>query len=245
MSDENPTLADVISSFVAGGAASLRVALPGRIESFDSATQTCSVKPQLKEVKIGQDGKDIIVPLPVINGVPVVSPSGGGFGLEFPVTAGDTCLVIFSDRSIDKWVATGGDVDPEDLRRHHLSDAIAIVGLRHDNNKLSEYDTAAIQLGKQGGPRVRVTDSQVQLGGGNGESPTESAVLGNTYRSNEDTMLTAISKALEAMSAGVVGASGPSSFNPATIALITAATSAIAAFKNGAANYLSTKVKVK
>jgi hypothetical protein len=227
------------------------------------------VKPQLQEIQEAEDGTDRITALPVINGVPVVCLSGGGFGLEFPVTVGDTCLLIFSDRSIDKWAATGGDVDPEDLRRHHLSDAIAIVGLKHDNNKLSEYDTAAIQLGKQGGPRVRVTDTQVQLGGASGESPTESAVLGNTYRTSEDTLFDGIASNLNACSVqlGIAGtalttaAADPvlaglaptaaGSLATAGGSLLSAVTSLaavqglVSAFKATATTYLSNIVKVK
>lgn len=50
--------------------------------------------------------------------------------LALPVAVGDTGLLIFSDRSLDVWLATGGIVDPGDDRRHALSDAVFVPGLR-------------------------------------------------------------------------------------------------------------------
>lgn len=270
MSERNPTLAEVIRTALDRRSAAIRVALPGKIESFNSSTQTASVKPQLKEPVESSDGTVSATALPVLNEVPVICLGGGDFGLQFPVQAGDTCLLLFTDRSIDKWQATGGDVDPEDERRHHLSDAVCIVGLRHDNNKLGEYDTGAIQLGKQSGPRVRVTSTEVHLGGGSGETPTDAAIKGTTYRGDEATMLSTVNTSVTTINTQVgiaagaltgfaaanaipiVGGAIASPLMATAVAALSVIasqlatiTTAVTTFGGQQASHLSTKVKVK
>jgi phage gp45-like len=75
----------------------------------------------------------------------------------------------------------------------------------------------------------------IEVGAGPAAEPT---VKGSTYRSAEDTMLTAISAAL-----AVIG-SMPGISPPQTTA-VNAATAAITAFKNAAATYLTTIAKVR
>lgn len=102
----------------------MHVATPGRIVSYDSGTQTASVKPMLNR-KV--NGEDEVVP--VINSVPVIFPRSGGAFMTFPVKAGDGCLLIFCDRSLDEWKGGSGEIAPDDPRAFDLSDAVAIMGL--------------------------------------------------------------------------------------------------------------------
>ena len=105
--------------------ANLHTCIPGHFESYDAATQKASVKPLLKrEFKDGES-----LEYPVINAVPVVWPGTKEGILSFPINKGDGCLLIFSERSIDSWLSSGGIVSPGDRRKHSLSDAIAIPGL--------------------------------------------------------------------------------------------------------------------
>lgn len=247
MSERSITLAEVIRDAFISNAGQLRIALPGRIESFDSTSQTASVKPQIKDYEEADTGVISAVALPVINGVPVLSLSGGDYGLQFPVQAGDTCLLVFADRSIDKWVSEGGDVDPSDVRQHHLSDAIAIVGLKNDKNQLGEYDAAAIQLGKQGGPRVRVTATEVHLGGSSGETTTEQAMHGTTYVTQESAFLTKLNTMLTGLTLALSSVAVNVPLSAASIGtcvgLIADLQGQIGTFQAG--NYLSSTVKVK
>jgi hypothetical protein len=75
----------------------------------------------------------------------------------------------------------------------------------------------------------------IELGAGPGLEPT---IKGTTYRSAEDTMLTAVSAAI-ALIARIPGLTAPEQ------AAVTAATAAIASFKGAAAGYLTTIVKVR
>lgn len=123
----------------------LKVAMPGVIESFDPGSVTVSVRPAIK----GYDGgteDDGWIELPLLVDVPVIFPRGGGCTLTFPVKAGDECLLIFGDRCIDFWWQNGGIQKPVDLRMHDLSDAFAIVGPQSQAHKISGISTSAAQL---------------------------------------------------------------------------------------------------
>lgn len=270
MNERAPTLSQVLRRALETQMIALRVALPGRIEKFDPATQLADVKPLLKEHYEGEDGETIVASLPVIVDVPVFCQGGQDFSLTMPVKKGDSCWLMFADRSIDSWNDQGGEQDPIDPRRHDLSDAVCIVGVRPKAGALSEYDGDAIQLGKVGGPRVRVKSDSVHLGVNTGEDATEKAVLGSTYRQNEDTWFQDLTTQLASAggklaSAGaqlaaagaanappiVGGAAAAGLFAAAATFIIQASTDLIqvstklATFSASSAQYVSEKVKVK
>ncbi len=148
------TLATSIKAGVDGRLKHLHTALPGLIESFDSATQLATVQPAIRRVFIDRtEGDATLVPtdLPVLINVPVIFPRGGGFSLTFPVLPGDECLVVFCERSIDRWHASGGVQDPGAKRFHALSDATAFVGLSSTPLKIPDYDSTNVQLKRDDG----------------------------------------------------------------------------------------------
>lgn len=130
----NPTLADVLRAALDSRLSDLHVALPARVERYDSARQAVSVKPLIRtavpDAQLEDDEQRAVESLPVINGVPVVFPGAGPYSITFPIAKGDTGLLIFSEASLDKWKSDGREVDPLDDRRHSLSDAVFIPGLR-------------------------------------------------------------------------------------------------------------------
>lgn len=270
MSSRAPTIAHVIRRALEVHGTALRVGLPGRVEKFDPATQLADVKPLLKEAYDLDDETVAVESLPVIVSVPVYSPGGQDFALTMPVKPGDSCWLLFSDRSLDLWNELGGEQDPIDPRRHDLSDAVCIVGVRPKAGKLSEYDADAIQLGKSGGPRVRVKADTVHLGVNSGQDASESAVLGSTYRQNEDAwfndltaqlttagaqLQTASIQLAAAATANAVpitgGGAAAAPFGAAATALGSAAAALaqvaakLTVFLASSSTYLSQKVKVK
>lgn len=144
----------------------IRVAIPGIIKSFDSASQTVVVQPALMEKIKDVDGKLIDIQLPELLDVPIVFPRAGGFSLTMPVKLGDECLVIFSDMCIDAWWANGGTQMQEELRRHDLSDAIAIMGVWSQAKKVPNYSqTKAVLQHESSGNKVEVSQDSVNLAG--------------------------------------------------------------------------------
>ncbi|MDX4123681.1 Gp138 family membrane-puncturing spike protein [Klebsiella pneumoniae] len=128
----------------------LRVAMPGVIQSFDPENLTCvveisvfSVKPEGKSV----DRLDVDnVFYPLILDAPVIFPRGGGVTLTFPVKEGDECLVVFADRCIDFWWQNGNVQNGSRGRMHDYSDAFVIPGPQSQAKKISGISTTAVQL---------------------------------------------------------------------------------------------------
>jgi hypothetical protein len=141
-----PSLAEVIRAFVREGAADLHVSIPAKVVRVELAKGLVDAQPLVKDLFEGQ-----AVSVPVITNVPIVWPGAGGFRLTFPIAVGDTVLLVFSDRSLDLWLEKGGEVDPKDPRRHTLSDAIAIPGLRSFSAPWSGAAADGVTLGKDGG----------------------------------------------------------------------------------------------
>jgi hypothetical protein len=178
----------------------IRGAMPGRVESYDAATQRADVKPLLQALQRNADGSTTSVSLTVVPNVPVMMPQGGGRQIKLPVANGDVVLLVFCDRSLDKWKSKGGEVDPVDLRQHHLSDAIAIAGVR-DPTSGASAPTADIE--------VRA-DGTVLLGVG----AAQGVGLGANIRAELDALWTAITSHLHPVTTAP-GTTGPAVYSPA------------------------------
>lgn len=185
--DSTPTLSEVLDRAIRTRLAGLRVGLPARVESYDAAKHKASVQPLILEGYEGEDGERAVERLPVINDVPVIFPGSGGTRVKFPIAKGDTVFLTFASSSLDRWLVTGGEVDPADERRHDLSDAVAIPGLMDfahvsDHTPMIEFTATEIRAG---GTQALVTktefDNHVHLcPAGTSGSPTVPAT-GTTY----------------------------------------------------------------
>lgn len=111
----------------------------GKIEKVTPSEQTAEVSLTMRRAAL--DGTSTEYPLLV--DVPYFVLQGGGAYIDMPITAGDYCLVLFSDRDIDIWWSTANVADPATTRKHDLSDGIAIVGLNPATAPLEMQETAA------------------------------------------------------------------------------------------------------
>ena len=158
---------------------SLWTALPGRVQSFDGSKQSADIEPLIHDTWEAEDGTNQTGPLPVIPSVPVCFPGSGAFRVTFPVAKGDTGLLIFCSRSIDRWLSEGGSVDPQDDRTHDLSDAIFIPGLRDFGHPIDPFKSDRMTLGKVGGTQIHIGETKTQVGTDD-PADLEPAMLGNT-----------------------------------------------------------------
>lgn len=140
----------------------LHTCLPGIIASFDPDTQTASVQPAIKRIFTEKGPLN----LPVCVDVPVAFPGGGDFFLTFPVKAGDECILLFSERAIDNWHASGGTQTPAEYRLHDLSDGIAIVGLNSQPHKLAALQMTGAELRTRSrSTYIRLEDGTIYIKG--------------------------------------------------------------------------------
>ena len=172
-----PQLGEVIRDAIEAYLADTHTSLPGKIVSYNAALQQASVQPLIKRGWIDEEGNRQSDSLPVVNNVPIVFPGGGGFRITFPIQSGDTCLLVFSSGSLDTWLSKGGEVDPNDDRRHDLSDAIAIPGLRPFSSPLATAHAAMATVGSDAGvAQIHFNPAEVLIGG-TGALPTHIAAL--------------------------------------------------------------------
>jgi hypothetical protein len=158
-------IADVILAAMSTRMATVFTAMPGRVVSYDAARQRADVQPTVHGAYLGETGDRVVDPYPTIPSVPVMFLGGGGARTTYPVARGDTCLLLFANCSLDRWLTQGGDVDPRDERRHCLSDAVAIVGLRDAKHVLKNAPTDRVSIGYDTGASVEIHPDQVRLGG--------------------------------------------------------------------------------
>lgn len=156
----SPSLEEVLRMATHQALFEVHTALPGKVEKYDEKTQKADVKPLLKRTVINDDGTELSESLPVISDVPVLFPRAGGFFISFPVQPGDFVLLVFCERSIDKFTAgTGGEVDPVDLRMHDLSDAVALPAFYPFSRPIKDANPDDLVLGQDaGGAQLAIKD---------------------------------------------------------------------------------------
>lgn len=128
----------------------------GRIEAFDATKQTAKISIAYQK----QVGEVVRNYSPLVD-CPVVVMSGGNAGITFPISVGDTCLVLFNDRDIDSWYSSGQVVLPNSSRMHSLADGIALVGIRHMGNVISNYEAEKAKFYK--GTTAITLDEKVKI----------------------------------------------------------------------------------
>ena len=142
----------------------VRVALPGRIESFDRSDRTATVKPM---ISVKRRGATEPTELPIIQGVPVVEPRTQKAALSLPIAAGDPVLLVFADRALENWLGSAG-TSPSgalDVRKHHIADAFAIPGgWPTGKNSTTPAPTGlGIEVGLEVGTKIAFGNGVVEL----------------------------------------------------------------------------------
>ena len=154
-----PTSSDVLRQLVRSETARLHTAMPGFIESYDAATQTATVRLNIRFKRI-EDGAIVHYDAPLLPNFPVAWTTAAAFSITFPLDVGDPGLVIFAERSLDEWKLSGPDdaLEPAQARRHDLSDAIFIPQLRPTASALDStaYASGAMVIR---GAEIRLGDS--------------------------------------------------------------------------------------
>jgi len=153
------TITDAMRQAVLFQLYDVHTALPGQIISYDHTTQKATIQPCLKKSYLDGTTQE----MPILNNVPVIFPRAGGASLTFPVLPGDTCLLLFVERSTDLWKSVGGVVAPSDPRKFDLSDAVAIMGLMpFTENSLSENNEDVLLTYKSSNIRIKAS-GEIQI----------------------------------------------------------------------------------
>lgn len=148
-----PDLAEFISRRMRDISARINAHTIGEIVSFNPVNQTAVINVSFMRVlrgvnPIGDSGNssDEVISYPQLVDVPVIVLQGGGGRLTFPITAGESCLLLFCDRDMDSWFTAGLTAVPNSNRVHDINDAVCLVGLNNLQNVISDYDGTNVQL---------------------------------------------------------------------------------------------------
>lgn len=166
-----PNLASLLELFKGNLMMQLNCHQVGEIVSFDPSTQTAEVQIKMMKTQNGEL-KDYAILLDC----PCIVLGGGKGRVTFPITAGDSCLVLFNDRDIDNWFASGQKMQPRTERMHNYSDAIALVGLRNLQNNITDYLTDGTEL-KYSGSTIKLQDNKVTITNGSATVQMSSGVI--------------------------------------------------------------------
>lgn len=126
--------------------AGVMTAVPVIFKKHDTDKNTVHAQPAIKMKRVGADGKAEWLQAPLLKDVPINYPGGGGASWTFPIKDGDEGIVLFQQRSIDKWWDQGGVQEQVHSRMHDISDGMAIPGFRSKPRKLNNVSTTKAQL---------------------------------------------------------------------------------------------------
>jgi hypothetical protein len=229
MKQETPTLQSLLKDAIEARVTDIHVSLPGIVQKYDAAKQMADIQPTLKK----KYGDGTVTNLPLLSNVPVIFPRSGNAYLHIPLKKDDTVLLIFCERSIDTWLQKGGIVDPDDYRKHALSDAVAIPGLFPMG---SEIDGQSDKVDLVNGDAIlRLSEDGKSSIGKVGSTPTENAVLGLVLKQYLENIHQQYSDILDLLIGGdifiatTLGA--PTAPNPVRTPQLLAAKTALAALK--------------
>ena len=119
---EKLRLTDIIADAIGEALSNLHTATIAKVTAVQE--KTISVQPVINRVV---DGKSI--QLPQFTKVPPLFMQGGGSYTAHPITVGDYCLLVLTERCFDRWYSGSDFQDPAEFRMHDYSDGIAIVGI--------------------------------------------------------------------------------------------------------------------
>lgn len=117
---------DVLKPFLRRVKAQVRVALPGVVDVFDTATRYVTVEWK-SPFRVGlTDVEDE----PKTQRVPIWMPRGDGYGRHHDLAQGDNLYVVFSDRPQSRFWQDGQTDPPQTASTHNLAYGMAFPGGR-------------------------------------------------------------------------------------------------------------------
>jgi hypothetical protein len=187
---DTTSLTEVLETVFGVQLAAFQTSLPARVVSYDPATQKARVQPTVKVwLPTADEAVDVEESLPDLI-VPVLPMRGGGFYIHMPLAPGDRVTVLVHDVDWGEWYAYGAIRGGDDRRLHDLAHSVAIpMGLSPKAQVLSGLG-ANLELGKEGGLKVEIAPSQMNVGGSS-DAAARASVM--------DTAFTNIKIALDAI----------------------------------------------
>lgn len=166
---EEITEAELHQMFIDSRLLDVHKCIPVRVESYSASAQTVEVTPMVN--RMIPDGavppNYVSEPLPKLSDVPVAHMRGGGFFVAMPCRQGDFGFVLFCDRNIAAYRATGNQSDPGDLGMHTMSSALFVPAVFPDEQVLAHADANNMVMGSDTVDAARIVikpSGEIDLG---------------------------------------------------------------------------------
>lgn len=201
---------------------SLNCVKVGQIQSFNGTKRTAQIQILFKRVVPSATSPTgtTVQDYPLLIDCPVFTLQGGGGYIQFPIAAGDQCLVLFSDRNLDAWFQNGSPAAPFDDRCHDISDGIAIVGLNSLASSMDSYPTDKVRIAYQG-QTFELTSSGINwIADGGAEIDLDGALV--AIKNNTTTLLTLLNGLIDVIAAITIQTSGTPPLTAVSIAALQA-----------------------
>lgn len=144
----------------------LRCCIPGIIQSYNKETNTAEIQPAIREEIVNEDNSVSYMNLPLLINVPILFPKCSNGGITFPLSQNDEVLVFFSDLSYDNFWLYGNVQNPIEVRRHDLSDGLAIPTVISKKNTQANSDNLNIKFGDT---KISMSKSEITFSSDYGE----------------------------------------------------------------------------
>jgi hypothetical protein len=151
-----PSLEDVVNAAIDARLRELHTALPGKVLAYDATTQTATIQPMVQQGIQTAAGRWVHETYAEIFDVPVMFMRSPSFTLTFPIPVGTSGLLVFCERDIGQWRATGQNGSPGDQRCHSMAGAVfhptsapddSIVAVSNSNAVVTLNSGALLHVG--------------------------------------------------------------------------------------------------
>lgn len=157
---ETPSFSQLLLDVIEARLCEVHTSLPAKIVSYDSTKGTASVQILIKR-KFKSESSAI--DLPVVNAVPVMFPRTAKSFIHFPLKPDDIGHLVFSERSLDRWKSYGDSQDPQDPRKHDLSDAVFMLGGYPANDPISGVIEDAVHIKNEDAEAIYKADGDIEI----------------------------------------------------------------------------------
>lgn len=139
-------------------------AFPGKILSYDAATQRARIRPLVQKTIRPTDeleDEEHYEVMSDLDDVPVIHLKAGNVSIHIPVATGDTVLVIPIFACIAEFLETGESGRPQ-TSLGGITNCVALPGFYASTSHINVSNSAALEI-RAGGTTITVTNSNVQI----------------------------------------------------------------------------------
>lgn len=131
---------------------------PGIIETYNPNTKRAQVRPALRMVMTDNSENQH----PIINNVPVMFPSGGGFTFIIPLKKGDPVWLDFSQRGMTEFKLSYEEATPDKTGLFSIKDCVIRAGFGAGEITPATVNGASLQT-EDGANNIYVEDGKINI----------------------------------------------------------------------------------